>query len=189
MKQFERKRAKDILSGLSSEQIDKLSDKVSSNIVFLLSEIHSKDSLLIGQGIIGAYVPIQSEVRWFNNFSLDFDYKIALPHLVDDTSMQYYLKELEDIKDDKFGLELELTTSENVVVPNVVLIPALAFTKQCLRLGRGKGFFDRYLAGYDGIKIGVGFESQIFENLSQEQFDIKMDYLVTDKNIYKGKNK
>ena len=189
MKQHERMKARDILSCLGNEQIEKLSDKVSSNIVYLISEIHSKDSLLIGQSIIGAYVPIQSEVRWFNNFSLDFEYSIALPHLENDTSMQYYFRKLEDIKSNQFGLRLKLHNNERVEVPNVILVPGLAFTKDGLRLGRGKGFFDRYLASFNGVKIGVGFECQVFEDLTQEKFDIKMDYLVTDKNIYKGKNK
>lgn len=189
MKKIERKRAREILSALDSKQIEKLSDNVSSNIVFLLSEIFSKDSSLIGQNVIGAYVPIQSEVRWFNCFDTNLNFGIAIPHVLDNFEMKYYQQKIEEVRNNVFGLKLEDSQRSLAVVPNVILVPALAFTKQGHRLGRGKGYFDRYLASFKGPKIGVGFECQVFESLTQQDFDIKMDYLVTEKNIYKGKNK
>lgn len=188
MKEIERKRAKDILSSLSNDQIEQLSNDVSSNIVDLLSEIFSKESLLKGQICIGAYVPIQSEVKWFNHFSKDW-YHFAVPHLLDETQMEYYQQDLERIKSGKIGLVLGSDVKSTLIVPDVLLVPGLAFTHDCKRLGRGRGYFDRYLSKYKGLKIGVGFECQLFSEITQKEFDIKMNYLVTEKNIYKGKNK
>ena len=71
------------------------------------------------------------------------------------------------------------------VVPDLLLIPALAFSKKGERLGRGKGYFDRYLENFSGLKIGIGFELQLFDRIPVEEHDILCDMLITEKNIYK----
>lgn len=189
MKKAERKRAREILSSLSQEQIEKLSKDVSKNIVLLLSDIISENSLLIGHSVIGAYVPIQSEPIWFGQFNLNFKHNIALPHVLDEATMQYYERSMDEVSSNKLDFQLKLKEKDQAIVPDILLIPGLAFTKTGKRLGRGKGYFDRYLANFKGIKIGVAYECQMFSDLSQDEFDIKMNFLVTEKNIYKGKDK
>ena len=65
------------------------------------------------------------------------------------------------------------------------LVPGLAFDRRGVRLGRGKGFYDRALAGARGIKIGVGFAMQIAnEPLPAEAHDVRMDGVVTEDGVY-----
>lgn len=66
-----------------------------------------------------------------------------------------------------------------------VLVPGLGFDKQGVRMGHGQGFYDRTLQGYPGLKIGVTCEALIVDRLPSESTDIGMDYLVTEKAIYK----
>lgn len=66
-----------------------------------------------------------------------------------------------------------------------VLVPGLGFDKQGVRLGQGQGFYDRTLQGYLGLKIGVTCEALIVDQLPSESTDVCMDYLVTEKKIYK----
>lgn len=62
-----------------------------------------------------------------------------------------------------------------------MLIPGLGFSAHGERLGRGKGFYDRYLSNYKGLKIGVCFDCQWSEvNLPTDSWDIKMDYIITE---------
>lgn len=62
-----------------------------------------------------------------------------------------------------------------------MLIPGVAFSSVGERLGRGKGFYDRYLKNYKGFKIGVCFDCQISEvPLPTDSWDIKMDYIITE---------
>lgn len=70
--------------------------------------------------------------------------------------------------------------------PGVLVVPGLAFTKDGARLGRGKGFYDRYLERHDVFKIGVCQERQIFETIETEEHDALMDVVITEENIYKG---
>lgn len=67
-----------------------------------------------------------------------------------------------------------------------ILIPALAFDESGTRLGRGKGFYDRALQNYQGIKVGVAWDFQVATSeLPYEEHDIKMDVVITDRRILK----
>jgi len=76
--------------------------------------------------------------------------------------------------------------AEARVVPpgeiGVILVPGLAFTKQGRRLGRGGGFYDRYLTALPAAvrKIGVCFAMQLVESLPIEAHDQQMDVVVTE---------
>jgi 5-formyltetrahydrofolate cyclo-ligase len=62
----------------------------------------------------------------------------------------------------------------------VALVPGRAFSRSGTRLGRGKGYFDRLLAGMSGTKIGLAFSFQVVERVPFESHDVHMDYIVTE---------
>ena len=66
-----------------------------------------------------------------------------------------------------------------------LLIPGLGFDRQGRRLGRGKGFYDRLLANWHGLKVGVCFESQWIEKAPVEAHDQKMDFILTEAGLFK----
>jgi 5-formyltetrahydrofolate cyclo-ligase len=63
---------------------------------------------------------------------------------------------------------------------DLIVVPGLAFTAEGSRLGRGAGFYDRFLSTIpkNTLKIGVCFEFQLFPEIPQESHDVKMDALV-----------
>ncbi len=66
----------------------------------------------------------------------------------------------------------------------VLLIPGVAFDRKLTRLGRGRGFYDRTLENYKGLKIGVASRAQLAsEELPRARHDVAMDILVTDQFI------
>ena len=70
---------------------------------------------------------------------------------------------------------------------DVVFVPLLAFDKQGNRVGYGKGFYDNFLANCkpETLKIGLSFFEAENEILGIYEGDIKLDYCVTPKRIYK----
>ena len=71
----------------------------------------------------------------------------------------------------------------------IIIVPGVAFDRQCHRIGHGKGFYDRFLAKHPAlIKIGVAFDFQIFDEIKSEEFDIAMDYIVTETQIISRKD-
>lgn len=69
--------------------------------------------------------------------------------------------------------------------PDLVLVPGLAFDRSGGRLGQGKGYYDRYLAGLPrtSVRIGVGFEAQVLEAIPMGPLDVPMAYLVTERGL------
>lgn len=71
-----------------------------------------------------------------------------------------------------------------------VFIPGLGFDRKGVRLGKGKGFFDKSLSKYKGTTVGVCFALQIADqNLPTEDHDIKMDFIISDEEVICIKNK
>ena len=70
----------------------------------------------------------------------------------------------------------------------VILVPGLAFTPVGGRLGRGAGFYDRFLARYpQALRIGVGFHDQVSETLPADPWDQSLDVIMTNQKIYEMK--
>ncbi len=63
------------------------------------------------------------------------------------------------------------------------LVPGLAFSKKGERIGRGKGFYDRTLKNVPGLKVGVCYSYQLFNEIPVEDHDVKMDVVVSDQGI------
>lgn len=65
---------------------------------------------------------------------------------------------------------------------DLVIVPGLGFTPTGHRIGRGMGFYDRFLAlpEFLGVSCGLGFEDQIIEQLPVLDHDMPLGMLVTD---------
>lgn len=95
------------------------------------------------------------------------------------------IKSLDTLKKGAYGI---YEPKENICVPadkiDVVLIPGIAFSNSGDRLGFGKGYYDRFLEEFKGMKIGVGYDFQIIDAIPVSEHDIRMDMIVTEKRIY-----
>ena len=65
---------------------------------------------------------------------------------------------------------------------DLIIVPGLGFGLAGQRLGRGAGYYDRFLSrsGFHGITCGLAFEAQILENLPMLPHDMHLDMLITD---------
>lgn len=65
---------------------------------------------------------------------------------------------------------------------DLVLVPALAYSKDGHRLGRGLGFYDRFLTEFNfrGTSCGFGFDFQLADSLPIEAHDARLKMLVTE---------
>jgi 5-formyltetrahydrofolate cyclo-ligase len=68
---------------------------------------------------------------------------------------------------------------------DLVVVPGLGFTPTGYRIGRGMGFYDRFLAQSEfiGVSCGLGFEEQILEQLPVLDHDMPLSMLATDRGI------
>ncbi|GHT78077.1 5-formyltetrahydrofolate cyclo-ligase [Bacteroidia bacterium] len=61
---------------------------------------------------------------------------------------------------------------------DLVIVPGVAFDRECHRLGRGKGYYDRLLPSLSAYKAGVCFDFQILDNIPREPHDVLMDEVI-----------
>jgi 5-formyltetrahydrofolate cyclo-ligase len=62
---------------------------------------------------------------------------------------------------------------------DLILVPGVAFSVDGLRLGRGKGYYDRLLPQTTGAKCGVAFDEQIEPVIPSEPHDVILDWILT----------
>jgi 5-formyltetrahydrofolate cyclo-ligase len=75
----------------------------------------------------------------------------------------------------------ENSTNYNKI--DLAIIPGVAFDRKLNRLGRGKGYYDRFLSTLKAPKIGVCFDFQLFDDIPVALHDIKMNLLVSENEI------
>lgn len=65
---------------------------------------------------------------------------------------------------------------------DTIFVPGVAFDLNGNRLGRGKGYYDRFLPNHSKAKrVGICFDFQIVDNIPTEPFDFKMDHILVVK--------
>lgn len=67
---------------------------------------------------------------------------------------------------------------------DMVLVPGVAFDKSGNRLGRGGGYYDRFIAclGRNTTLVGVGYDFQLVDKVPASRRDKKMQYIITPTN-------
>lgn len=67
----------------------------------------------------------------------------------------------------------------------MVVVPAVAYDRRGNRVGRGKGYYDRLLAGTRALKVGVGYAFQLLDEIEAEDHDVRVDIVITDRGTYR----
>jgi len=89
----------------------------------------------------------------------------------------------------QYNIDEPVATAEIAVTDlDLVLVPLVAFDKNCHRLGMGAGFYDRTFAlrkqQETPLLIGLAYELQKVPELIPEDWDVAMDFVVTEKRVY-----
>ncbi len=109
---------------------------------------------------------------------------LALPAFVPGTN-GYVARRIVDVARDvvagKFGVREPAESCAEVPLNqlDLVLVPGIAFDARGGRLGRGKGFYDRLLAGVRGTKCGVAFDEQLVDAVPVGPHDIRLNCILT----------
>ena len=94
----------------------------------------------------------------------------------------------DDLEVGEFNIKTVRADLQKIIEPNqidCVIVPGVAFDKNCNRIGMGGGFYDRFLKLTHAKKIALAFDFQITENLPTENFDVAVDMIITERrNFY-----
>ena len=144
----------------------------------------------INKKTVGGYYPVNFEVDdlpLLKKFEKN-RFNISLPVINKNFQMDFYKWSFSDpLKINKYGIpEPEI---KNIVYPDILLIPLVAFDKDLNRLGYGGGYYDRLIKRLEKkkkiIKIGLALSIQKTDKVPNNAYDQKLDYIVTNKYIIK----
>jgi len=139
----------------------------------------------ISKKIIGGYYPVNFEVDDLELLKKlkKNKFKISLPVIKKNFQMDFYKWSFSDmLKINKYGIpEPE---AKNIVYPDILLIPLVAFDKNLNRLGYGGGYYDRLIKKLSNkkkiLKIGLALSIQKIDKVPINIYDQKLDYIVTN---------
>lgn len=71
-------------------------------------------------------------------------------------------------------------TFTDLISIDLAIIPGVSFDRNGNRLGRGKGYYDRFLKKLNTFKIGICFNFQLSQEIPKDEFDVSMDEVWTE---------
>ena len=105
--------------------------------------------------------------------------KLLVPLVKGKEMIAVEVEGIEDLEPNKMGI-LEPKEGKEEIDVDLTITPGLAFDKEGYRLGYGGGFYDRFFEKVDTIKMGIGYSDQKVDKVIHEDYDKKLDYLLTD---------
>ncbi|MCK4520131.1 MAG: 5-formyltetrahydrofolate cyclo-ligase [Candidatus Omnitrophica bacterium] len=184
-KQGIREKLLERLLSLTKEEIKRRSKNVENK----LSEL----SIYRAAKVIMAYYPLQGEVDILDKIRKDIGSKRFCFPVMDLKAKNLRIFESANLDED-FVLgpwavmqpDTKKTKEVDIKEIDMVIVPGLAFDKQRNRLGRGAGFYDRFLRNITPLtkKVGLAFKFQILENLPTNlSHDQKVDTIVSEDSV------
>ena len=142
---------------------------------------------------IAGYYPVNYEVNIlpFLKFAFKKKIRIALPVILPLNKMCYKMwTYLEPLSINNFGV-LEPQKTNKQVIPDLIMVPLVAYDDHLNRLGYGKGYYDRSLRKIKKIKkniifLGIAHSFQKYKKIPINKHDYKLDYILTEQGIIKS---
>ena len=143
--------------------------------------------------IIAGYYPSNYEVDILNFLekASKKNFNIALP-VVKSSSLMSFKSWVfkEPLYVSQFGI-LEPKNSKKEIIPDLIMVPLVAFDAQLNRIGYGKGYYDRSLRkirkiNKNVISLGIAYSFQKCTQIPVHNNDFRLDYIFTEKGIIKS---
>ena len=137
--------------------------------------------------VVGAYFPNTQQII---KVQLENDKTLALPRIDNDEiifhkiSGKYYQERL--LIEGRMGIKEPRSSCIRASDLDIVIVPAIAFDKNGSRLGYGRGYYDRFIAGKKNriFTIGLGFDFQLIEDeIPTSSSDEKINMIVTEQRV------
>ncbi|UKS54113.1 5-formyltetrahydrofolate cyclo-ligase [Mycoplasma feriruminatoris] len=137
------------------------------------------------------FLSTKYEVQTINiiNWCFKNNILVYVPKILNDNNMNMVLLDNSYLNNyNKFNI---LEPTSNIVASldqiDCIFTPLVGFDKNLNRIGMGKGFYDKFfsLNNFSYLKVGICFDKQKVDQILTQSNDIKLDYIITENDIYK----
>ena len=141
---------------------------------------------------VGSFMSIRSEISTnkLNKAILDMDKKLAFPTIEKNSETLIFktTNSLKNFKLGKFNIP-EPKDDNKEIIPQLFFVPCLGFDLKGYRIGYGGGFYDRTFEKLKKLNllfytVGFAYDDQKQNELPIEKFDYKLDFVLTEKQLY-----
>ena len=141
---------------------------------------------------IGSFMSIRSEIstKQLNKTILEMKKKLAFPTIEKNLETLTFktTNSLKSFKMGKFNIP-EPTNNNNEIIPQLFFVPCLGFDLEGFRIGYGGGFYDKTFSKLKQLNlvfytVGFAYDDQKQNKLPVEKFDYKLDFVLTEKQLY-----
>lgn len=172
---------------LARNNLPKEKIKRASNVIF--DKVLNTNEFSACRSIL-LYASYNSEVVTYSFFesALSNGKNVYFPKCYDDFRMRFFkAASISDLNVGMYGIYEPDECYEKYINSDdsLCIVPGVCFDKRGYRLGYGKGYYDRFLCGFKGKTIGVVMEKFLVDELPIYDTDVKIDTIITDKNIYR----
>ena len=176
-----RKQYKMLRNKMSEMEVKEKSDRICQNIIS--SNLFQQAERILAYAPLGNEVDIRPVIEegWRQEKRIAFSQSIWGYN-------EIFLKSavFSQLKEGTFHVMEPVETNPVDWKNALVLVPGVAFDRQGNRMGYGKGYYDRFFEGKSGcVKAGVAYELQVADQLPTEENDLPVEYLVTEKGVWK----
>ena len=136
---------------------------------------------------IGCYYSIGSEVKTNDIIKLLLEREkiVSLPKVTDTTMIFRKIDDLAKLEQGSFDISEPKESCPIEENHDVILVPCIGLDNNGNRIGYGYGFYDKYLRKNDSVKIALTYSKQIVKTIPTSEYDVKMDWIVTESDIIK----
>ena len=132
--------------------------------------------------------PLEVDTRGIIEAALADGKQVACPRCIDGTRQMafYYITSPDELIPRTFGVpepEADPARLFRGARNPICIVPGLAFDRGGYRLGYGKGYYDRFLSGYDGWTVGLCYDACVEYRLPHGRFDRTVDRLITERYV------
>ncbi len=141
---------------------------------------------------ISSFISINTEISTskLNNYILENNKLLCFPVIYKKDNHLIFRKYTNDNDMVEGFMKIKEPSKNNeILVPDILFVPCLAFDLHGFRLGYGGGYYDRTFSHLKKNKInfksiGYAFDGQKVSKVPKDKFDMKLDYVITEKQIY-----
>ena len=142
--------------------------------------------------IVSSFVSINTEINTseLNDYIIKKNKILCLPAITEIDSHLIFRKftNNQDMIEGFMNIK-EPSIKNEILFPEIIFVPCLAYDKLGFRLGYGGGYYDKTFSNLKKnnkhfVSIGYAFDGQKVNTLPKDKFDIKLDYVITEKNLY-----
>ena len=115
--------------------------------------------------------------------------KVAVPVVLPDTLdlIHSEIKSFDSLISGMYRIQEPSIESRIIMTPDMfdlVIVPGVAFDRKGGRLGKGKGFYDRFLEITSALRLALAFDCQLIETVPTELHDIPMNAILSESGIF-----